>query len=793
MDDRRAIGLDMPSPPEGWRTSDDQARVTELDDGSIEVVFGDDERPPADAGATDNLAELMEPGQRASLATYIIDAVTADKESRAEWLEETKAALQAVGFDDDKGERPFEGASRAIDPLILEAVLRFHARALPEFCPAGGPVRAQTLGKADDDRVAQAERVSGYMNYYLTEVAREWAPDQDKLLFYVPIYGDLFKKLWRDDIEGRPVSRLIWPDDLVVDYYARDLRDAERVTHKFLMPRASLKAMQASGFYVRDEVPDPDRPEAEGLRAAADDIEGRTPSIAEDAEPHEIYECHAKLDLSRWLDSAEEGVKPYIITCEVKSSQLLAVRRNWDDKGKAVEWFVHYSFAPGPGFYGMGYPKLLRGIHKATTGSLRALMDSAAFANMQGGFVTRSFNAEKHDFRMSPGKYEQVDMAAEDLSKAFYTPPFKEPSMALNGLRESLREDGRRIAAITDAAVGELSTANVPVGTMMAAVEQSSQLTTAIHLRLHRAQRDELRILSRLLGEWLPDEYPYSVAGDDKVIARSDFDDRVDVIPVSDPSAPTQMHRVMMAQMRLQAVQTAPPGIADIRTAYRDLLLAIDPDGADRLMPERDDAPSLDPVSENIRLMAGRPLRASVSQDHDSHIAAHSQILQLVGSMPALAPMAPMIMQQGVAHIAEHMAHKYAVMMGSALGVDPMMFVSEPEDDDEAPAIPPEIEGRIAKPAADATAAFVQQMMQAMGGGQQGQADPMALMAQAELAKAEAAKMGAEARMLAAQLAEKDSQRDFELGKDKLELEATKAAAQIESGERKVAAQIEAR
>lgn len=792
MDDRRAIGLDMPLPPDGWGMPDEQATVVELDDGSIEVTFGEDEAEAPDAAGTDNLAELMEPGERAALATYIIDAVTADKESRAEWVEEMKAALQAAGYDEDKSPRPFEGASRAIDPLILEAALRFHARALPELCPPGGPVRAEVLGKGDDDREAQAQRVSGYMNYYLTEVAREWAPDQDKLLMFLPLYGSVFKKLWIDQERGRPVSRLIWPDDLVVDYYARELEDAERITHKFLMPRASLKALQDSGFYTADPVPDPDQPDIDGLRAASDDIEGRSPSIAEDSEPHEIYECHVKLDLSRWLDSADEGVKPYIVTCEVKSSQLLSVRRNWGEDGRAVEWFVHFQLFPGTGFYGWGYPKILQSLHKATTGPLRALMDSAAFAIMQGGFVTRSFNAEKHDFRLEPGRFIQVDMAAEDLAKSFYSPPFREPSMALNALRESLREDGRRIAAITDAAVGELNTANVPVGTMMAAVEQSSQLTSAIHLRLHRAQRDELRILSRLLGQWLPDEYPYSVAGDDKVIARSDFDDRVDVVPVSDPSAPTQMHRVMMAQMRLQAVQSAPPGMADVRLAYRDLLVAIDPDGADRLMPERDDAPSLDPVSENVRLMAGRPVRASISQDHDSHIAAHSAVLQLVGSMPALASVAPTIMQQGVAHIAEHMAHKYAVMMGAQLGVDPMLFISDDEDD-EAPAIPPEIEGRIAKPAADATAAFVQQMMQAMGGGQQGQGDPMAMMAQAELAKAEAAKMGAEARMMSAQLAEKDSERDYEVAKQKLALEAAKKAAEIESGERKVAAQIEAR
>lgn len=765
--------------------------MVELEDGSVEITFGElpPELVPADV---DNLAELMDSGQRERLASYILDAIDADKESRSEWVEELDRALQMAGFEEDKSPRPFEGASRAIDPLILETQLRFHARAMPEMCPPGGPARTLVMGKADDDAEAQAGRVRDYINYFLTELAPEWATDRDKMLMFLPLFGSMFTKACIDPDLGRPSIRLIMPDSLIVNYHARDLADAERITHALPpMSGRALQAAQTSGFYVQDEVPEADgQTEVEGLRASADTIEGRSQSLADDDDTHELYECHVYLDLSRWLPSAEETARPYIVTVEADSSKLLAVRRNWDGDGRRVEWFTHYTLFPGLGFYGWGYPKVMRSLHMATTGPLRALMDSAAFANMQGGFVTRSAKFEKSAFRLEPGVFKQVDAVGEDLSKSFFVPPFKEPSLALNTLRESLREDGRRIGAITDAAVGELGTANVPVGTMMAAIEQSSQLTSAIHLRLHRAQRAELKILVRLLSQWLPEQYPYRVEGDEKAIARSDFDDRVDVIPVSDPSAPTQMHRVTMAQMRLQAIQSAPPGIADVRTAYRDLLVAIDPDGADRLIPERDDAPSLDPVSENVRLMAGRPVRATITQDHDSHMAAHGAVMQLVGAMPALAPLAPMIQQAAVAHMAEHMAHKYAVMIGTQLGVDPIMFVTE--DEDEARGIPPELEGRIAKPAADATMAFVQQMMQSLGGAQQ-QGDPMALMAQAEMQKAEAAKMGAEARMMAAQLAEQDSARDYDVALKKLKLEATAKAADIESSERKVAAQIESR
>lgn len=782
------------SVPAGADETEEEGVVTPLEDGGVLVDFAVEDEQALDLSARQNLAEAMDRTERQRLASMLAEAIKRDEESRAERVERWKEILKIVGLEKDDSEGPFEGASRAVDSLTLEVAMRFHARALAEMAPASGPIRTQIMGAPSDDVEAQAMRVKDRLNYWATEEAPEWLDDHDKLLLYVGFMGSMFKKTWFDHELNRPTSRLVWPDAVIVDYHARDIDDALRVTHAVPpMSRAKLRWMQDAGLYLDDDLGEPEPTSAEGMREVADRVDGRETDTSGEDQPYELYECHTSLDLSEYLPGADEGERPYIVTLtRGGDSKLLAVHRNWSEHdGKRKDWFTHYWLYPGPGFYGLGFYDILGRIQDASTGSLRALFDSAAFANLQGGFVSESFKADKSTFRMSPGLFKQVPMSSEDLSKSFVIPPFKEPSPVLNDLRQQIREDGRRIGAITDMAVGDVTTGDVPVGTMMAALEQSSQPTSALHLRLCRSMRREFRIVARLMGEYMPDEYPYKIAGDDKVSLRADFDDRVDVVPVADPTAPTQTHRVNMAQMKLQVIGSAPPGMFDVRQAYRDVMVSLDPDGADRLIPERDDAPSLDPVSENIRLMAGRPVRATVTQDHDAHMAAHGAILQLVGSMPAMGPMAPVVQQSIAAHMAEHMAHKYAVMVAAQLGLDPNIFVTEGEEDESG--IPPELEGMIAKPAADATAAFVQQVIQAMGGGQQGQGDPAMLLAQAELEKAQAQKMGAEARMKSAELAELDSQRDFAVARAKLQQDAGIKLETIRSGERKTAAQIEAK
>jgi hypothetical protein len=605
-----------------------------------------------------NLAEELDEKQVRSVGKDLIKAYEDDKSSRKQWEDQYSKGLKMLGVVVEDRSDPFPGASGVHHPLLAEAATQFQARAISELFPSTGPVKTQIIGKTTDKKISQAQRVQDFMNYQLTNQISDYFNELDQMLFYLALAGSAFKKIYYDDMLDRICSKFVPAEDFVISYQNSDLETAERYTQIMKMSRNEVRKYQLSGFY-RD-VPLSKSEDGGGnenvVQQTIERLEGMSASQSDSI--HTILEVHANLDLGE-----DDIALPYIVTIDYDMQQVLAIRRNWkeDDTLKRKRtYFIHYKYLPGLGFYGFGLIQMIGGLQHASTGALRALLDSAAFANLNGGFRAKGARIEGGDITVSPGEWVEVEAYGDDLRKSFIPLPFKEPSPTLLSLLGVLTESGRRFASIADAMIGD-SAGSGPVGTTVALIEQGSKVFSAIHKRIHQAQGREFKLIYELNGEYLDEEYPYEVIGETKKIRRKDFDSAINVVPVSDPNIFSQAQRIALAQTGLQLAQQAPQ-IIDTKEAYRRFLQSLNIPDYENLLIQDNEVPRRDPVSENMAVLNGKPIKVFENQDHAAHMAVHQQFMQdprFAGSEQAKQ----VLYGQMLSHIGQHMAYLYQQQM----------------------------------------------------------------------------------------------------------------------------------
>ena len=608
-----------------------------------------------------NIAELLDDGYLGELSTDLRGSYEEDMESRSEWEETYTKGLDQLGVKHEERSQPFEGASGVTHPLIAESVTQFQAQAYKELLPSGGPVKTQVLGLQDAAREEQASRVKNFMNYQIMEVMEEFDPDMDQLLFYLPLSGSTFKKVYFDQAKQRAVSKFIPAQDLVVPYAASDLATASRVTHVLRMDANEVRKMQIAGVYKDVELSKYDEGEDE-VRQKIDEIQGTSKTYTD--EVFTILEMHVDLDLEGFEDMSPNGeptgiALPYIVTIDEGSGKILGIRRNFEEGAglaKKTQYFVHYKFMPGLGFYGFGLIHMIGGLGRAATSILRQLIDAGTLANLPAGFKARGVRVRNDDEPLQPGEWRDIDAPGGNIRDAIIPLPYKEPSGTLAQLLGALIEGGRRFVSLADQQTGDGNTA-APVGTTVAMLERGMKVMSAIHKRLHYSQRQEFRVLARIFRDNLPPEYPYDVEGGNRMIKAEDFDNRIDVIPVSDPNIFSMAQRVTLAQTQLQLAQSNPQ-VHNLHAAYRRMYQALEVQNIDEILPPPPKPQPLDPAIENARALMGEILNTFPDQDHDAHIRMHMAFMKA-----PLVMTSPQVMGTFYAHIMEHVSQKARQMV----------------------------------------------------------------------------------------------------------------------------------
>ena len=701
-----------------------------IDDEGI-ASFGDEFDEDYAISFGENIAEILDESTRGELASKITSYYHDDLDSRQDWYETFRDGLDLLGIKTNTRSEPFEGASGVYHPLLAEAVTHFQAQTYRELLPAGGPVDTQVMGVTSDPKLEQANRVKNFMNYQLTYKMEEYDPEMDQMLFYLPLAGSAFKKSYYDPSVGRAVSRFVKAEDLVVPYTTNDLVTASRITHVIRMTENDLKKLQLSGFYRDVSMGSPSYIKQNDLQDKIDELEGVDRTGGDDE--YTLLEVHGEFDLDGFEDKDENGeptglALPYIITICLDTNEVLSIRQNYDPTDpmrKKVEYFTHYKFLPGLGFYGFGLIHMIGGVTKSATAILRQLIDAGTLSNLPAGFKSRGLNIQRSDDPIQPGEWRDVDTPGGVIRDSFLPLPYKEPSGTLAQLLGLLVESGQKFAAVMDQGAGD-GNQNAPVGTTVAMLEKGQKVISAIHKRLHYAQRSEFKILKRIFGEVLPQEYPYQVQGAQQSVFREDFSDNVDVIPVSDPNIFSTTQRIILAQTQLQMAQSAPQ-LHNMREAFRKMYLALNiRDIDDLLLPEFEPTPK-DPVQENMDALMNVPLKAFIQQNHDAHIQAHMAFMQ----NPQMQQN-PQAMSALQAHIQEHIALKYRVQMEQILAQQGIQL-PQPGPDGQMPQLPPEMESQIAMAAAQATQQITgqeQALAQAMAAQQQ---DPQREMFQEQM------------------------------------------------------------
>ena len=668
----------------------------------------------------ENITEILDESTRGALASKITSYYHDDLDSRQDWYETFRDGLDLLGIKTNTRSEPFEGASGVYHPLLAEAVTHFQAQTYRELLPAGGPVDTQVMGVTSDPKLEQANRVKNFMNYQLTYKMEEYDPEMDQMLFYLPLAGSAFKKSYYDPSVGRAVSRFVKAEDLVVPYTTNDLVTASRITHVIRMTENDVKKLQLSGFYRDVDMGSPSYIKQNDLQDKIDELDGVDRTGGDDE--YTLLEVHGEFDLEGFEDKDENDeptglALPYIITVCLDTNEILSIRQNYDPTDpmrRKVEYFTHYKFLPGLGFYGFGLIHMIGGVTKSATAILRQLIDAGTLSNLPAGFKSRGLNIQRSDDPIQPGEWRDVDTPGGVIRDSFLPLPYKEPSGTLAQLLGLLVESGQKFAAVMDQGSGD-GNQNAPVGTTVAMLEKGQKVISAIHKRLHYAQRSEFKILKRIFGEVLPQEYPYQVQGAQQSVFREDFTDDVDVIPVSDPNIFSTTQRIILAQTQLQMAQSAPQ-LHNMREAFRKMYLALNiRDIDDLLLPEFEPTPK-DPVQENMDALMNVPLKAFIQQNHDAHIQAHMAFMQ----SPQIQQN-PQAMSALQAHIQEHIALKYRVQMEQILAQQGIQL-PQPGPDGQMPQLPPETESQIAIAAAQATQQITgqeQALAQAMAAQQQ--------------------------------------------------------------------------
>ncbi len=608
-----------------------------------------------------NLVDFLDESILGSMSAKLISSVESDKESRKEWEKTYTDGLKYLGMRfDEQRSQPFEGSSGVIHPILSEAVTQFQAQAYKELLPAQGPIKTQVVGQRDVNTEMQAERVCEFMNYYIMNEMPEYDPDLDQLLFYLPLSGSAFKKVYYDAAKGRPVSKFVPAEDLLVPYNATDLLSAERVTHVVSMSNNEVRKMQISGFYADVDLSDNQNINRDDIGKEIDDIQGVEPDYGED-EQRKLYEIHTVAEIEGFEDVNDMGEPtglkiPYIITIDDSSQQILSIRRNYvpeDTMRNKINYFVQYKFLPGLGFYGLGLSHMIGGLSKASTSILRQLIDAGTLSNLPAGFKARGIRIRDEASPLQPGEFRDVDAPGGALRDSLMPLPYKEPSNVLFQLLGLLVESGKRFAAIADMNIGD-SNAAMPVGTTVALLEKGTKVMSAIHKRLHYSQKNEFKILARVFQEFLPPVYPYETGSGPREIKLQDFDAKVDVIPVSDPNIFSMSQRVIMAQELLTMVQSNPQlhGPQGIYEAYRRMYAALGVDNIETLLtPPADNTPKpVDAGIENSGLLQGIPQQAFPEQNHEAHVEAHKSLF-----LTQAVIMNPQLQSVIIAHVMQHL------------------------------------------------------------------------------------------------------------------------------------------
>jgi len=701
------------------------------EDGGVTVDFDPDEGNGAiDAEFSANLAELMDDGDLGVLSNDLMAQFDSAKGSRGDWEEEYSKGLELLGFKYEERTQPFRGATGVTHPLLAEAATQFQAQAFNELLPAEGPVRTQVLGDRTREKQAQGKRVKDFMNYYLTNEMEEYTPEFDQLLFHLPLAGSAFKKVYFDESLGRPVSRFVPAENLVVPYDASDLATAPFVAQMVRLPWNDVRKMQVSGFY-RDIPVQPAAAPADDTTEIEDMIRGQSPTnIDYDVT---LLEFHVDLDLPGFEDRDEGGEEtgirlPYIVTVVQESGRVLAIRRNYredDEMRRRIHYFVHFKFLPGFGFYGLGLIHTIGGLSRTATAALRQLIDAGTLSNLPAGFKVRGLRIRDDESPIQPGEFRDVDSPGGAIRDGLMPLPFKEPSATLFNLLGFVVQAGQRFATITDLKVGD-GNEQAAVGTTIALLEQGTRVMSAIHKRLHYAMRQEFKILARVMAETLPPVYPYSVAGADQTVMASDFDDRVDIVPVSDPNIFSQSQRIALAQAQLQLAMQA-PDLHDVYEAFYRMYDALGVRDVDRLLKPKDEGQPQpkDPAQENIDALNQVQLMAFEGQNHDAHIMAHL----VFGSSPLVAQALPVAVSLQK-HVMEHAKFK---AQERAMAEAMQMLGPRAAGQQMSPEIMAQIDGLVAQYIAQEMQALKELSAQISGMGEGQGPDPLVALKQQEL------------------------------------------------------------
>ena len=646
--------------------SEDASIEYDPTDGGVVVEFKSNE----DEGLTDeqveeteeefyrNLVEELDEDTLEDVASQVYENFTADKDSRSEWESMFERGFDLLGLKLEEASEPFEGACTAVHPVLIESAVKFQSKATQELFPASGPVKSQIIGNVTDQKEQQAQRVDQFMNYQVTEQMPEYFDEFERMLFHLPLIGSAFKKIYFDSNLNRPVSEFVPIDQFYVSYYATDLRRADRYTHVIYRSPVEMKRDIASEMYADVDLPSAGTPDMAPISQKMDTIMGLSPSGDHDPQ-YVVLEQHCYLELPDPFSDEEGLALPYIVSIEEKSQQVLSIRRNYnkDDKRKEKKiFFTHYRFVPGFGFYGMGLIHFLGNLTMTATAAMRSLVDAGQFANLPGGFKAKGMRIVGDNDPIAPGEFREVEATGNDLSKMIINLPYKEPSQTLFQMLNFVTATAQKFADTTEQVVSDAANYG-PVGTTMALLEASSKFFSAIHKRLHKSQHDEFKLLGRINYEFLPEESMCDVPNGTLKIYRSDFDGRIDIIPVSDPNIPSSAHRMMMAQLALQLSQSAPPGMFNVEELNKTILSAANIPNLDKILPEKPEPIPLDPVSDIQAAVKGMPIKAFIGQNHPAHIQVKTMYLQdpMNGANPMMQRIAPVLQ----ANIQEHMVMQY--------------------------------------------------------------------------------------------------------------------------------------
>ena len=727
-----AIEKGMYQAPQGINGEDVSALEVEivnpdmvtLDDGSMEVTIIPEPEGAMTGEFDENIAEVLEEGQLSGIANDLLGLIDSDVESRKDWADTFVKGLDVLGFKHEERTEPWEGACGVYSNVLAEAAIRFQAETMSETFPAQGPVKTKILGQETKEKMEASERVKSDMNYQLTENMVEYRSEHERLLYNLGLAGSAFKKVYYDPNMGRQMSVFIPAEDVIVPYGASHIETAERVTHVMRKTKNDLRKLQVNGFYRDVDLGDP--------QPYHSDIEERKAeeggySLTDD-DRYSIYEVHVEMVIDGIDDSDDDIAKPYVVAMDRGSGEVLSIRRNWDQEDELSlkrQHFVHYVYVPGFGFYGLGLIHIIGGYAKAGTSLIRQLVDAGTLANLPGGLKARGLRIKGDDTPIEPGSFRDVDVPSGSIRENIMPLPYKEPSQTLLALLNQITQEGRRLGAISDMNISDMS-ANAPVGTTLALLERTLKPMAAVQARVHYAMKQEFKMLKALMAEYAPAEYAYQPTRGEVSARQADYM-MIDVIPVSDPNSSTMAQRVVQHQAVLQMAQSAPQ-IYDLPELHRQMIEVLGMKNAEKIVPTKGDLKPVDPISENMAALQNKPMKAFIYQDHDAHIATHMSFMQdpMIAQMIGQNPQAKQIMASLQAHVAEHLGFKYRKDIEERLGVE----LPKPNEE-----LPEEIEVNLSRLVATASKQLTQAHMQqaAQKEAQQKAQDPIIQMQQAEL------------------------------------------------------------